>query len=113
MPDYRKMFDSEYLANWDLEDDTTVEISKVVAGEVGGQHGETKSKRPVIYFKSARKGMVLNKTNGKIIAGMYGNLTEKWIGKSITLFVTQCEAFGETVDCIRVRPTVPKREEVA
>jgi len=108
MPDYRKMFDSEYLASWDLDADTTVTISKVVAGEVNGNKGGEKTKRPLVFFTGAKKAMVLNKTNGKLIAGMYGTKTEDWIDKKITLYVAQCEAFKETVDCLRVRPGVPK-----
>lgn len=106
--DYRRMFSSDYLASWDLDADTTVEISNVVAGEVGGNKGEEKQKRPIVFFKGAKKGMVLNKTNGKLIAGMYGSNTDDWTGRKITLYVAQCEAFGETVDAIRVRPGVPK-----
>ena len=108
MSDFRKMFDSEYLASWDLDGDTTVAIAKVVAGEVGGHQGNKKQKRPIVYFEGAKKGMVLNITNGKSIAGMYGNDTDDWIGKQITLFVSTCEAFGEIVDCLRVRAGVPK-----
>ena len=108
MSDYRKMFDSDYLANWDLDGDVTVEISKVVAGEVGGEQGRDKERKPILYFKGATKGMVGNKTNCRIIAGMYGNDTGEWVGRSITLFATTCDAFGDTVDCIRVRPIAPK-----
>ena len=107
MGDYRKMFDSEYLASWDLEKDTTVEMAQVVLGEVQGKNGDA-TKKPILYFKGAKKGMVLNKTNGKIIAAMYGNDTDAWVEKSITLYATTCESFGDTVDCIRVRPGVPQ-----
>ena len=108
MPDYRKMFDSEYIASWDLDDDTTLTIEKVVAGEVGGHQGNEKQKRPIMYFEGAKKGMVVNKTNAKTVAGLYGNDTEAWIGKKITLYVGECEAFGEVMSCLRVRPVVPK-----
>ncbi len=111
MGDYRKMYDSKYLANWDLDKDATVKIKSVVAGEVEGEKGE-KTKCPLVYFAGAQKALVLNKTNGKTIAGMYGTDCDKWAGKSITLFATTCEAFGETKDCIRVRPGVPQ-EKVA
>ena len=107
MPDYRKMFDSDYVASWYLDKDTTVTIDRVVAGQVEGQKGE-KQKRPIVYFKKTEKAMVLNKTNGKIIAGMYGKDTDEWTGMKITLFATTCDAFGDTVDCIRVRPRVPE-----
>ena len=112
MSDYRKMFDSEYLANWDLDGDVTVEIHKVVGGEVRTPDGSTERK-PFLYFKGAKKAMVVNKTNGKIIAGMYGNDSTDWIGKSITLYATTCSGKGgDTVDCIRIRPGVPKTAAV-
>ena len=107
------MYDSEYLASWDLDGDVTVTISKVIAGEVGGHKGEEKEKRPLVYFRGAAKAMVLNKTNGRTIAGMYGKDTDNWIGKAITLFVGSCEAFGETMDCLRIRPGVPKEKAAA
>ena len=107
MPDYRSLFDSDYLANWDLDKDTTVQITKVEVAEIASHNGD-KERRPLVYFKSAKKAMVLNKTNGKLIAGMYGPNTDDWRGKRITLYPTTCEAFGDTVGCIRVRPKVPK-----
>ena len=107
MADYRKMFDSEYIASWDLDKDQTLTIKDVVAAEIEGNKGE-KSKKPIVYFEKTAKGMVLNKTNGKTVAAMYGPNTDDWKGKRITLFASTCEAFGDTVDCIRVRPGVPK-----
>jgi hypothetical protein len=47
--------------------------------------------------------MVMNKTNAKLIASHYGDDTDNWTGKEITLYPTTCQAFGETVPCIRVR----------
>ena len=108
MPDYRTMYDSDYIASWDLDgDDHTLEIERVVAGEVQNKDG--KEKKPIVYFKGRKKGLVLNKTNGKIIAAICGSPnTDQWNGKSITLFATTTTAFGDTVECVRVRPTAPK-----
>jgi len=107
MPDYRKMFDKEYIGSWDLDgNDVTATIKDVKAGELAGQNGR-KSKNPIVYFDGSAKGLVLNKTNSKTIAAMYGTLTEAWIGKSITMYPTKTEMAGETVDCIRIRPGVP------
>jgi hypothetical protein len=105
MPDYRGMFDREYVGSWDLKGDTVVTIAKVEGKELTSQRG--KNKKPVIYFSNTEKAFVCNKTNGKAIAGMYGNKTEDWVGKKITLYPTTTSAGGETVDCIRVRPTIP------
>ena len=107
MPDYRTMFDSDYVASWDLNGDVTVTIEKVEAGEVQNREGG-KQRKPVIHFTEAKKPLVGNKTNCKTIAAMYGKKTEDWKGKKITLYATTCEGFGDVLDCIRVRPEVPK-----
>jgi hypothetical protein len=51
--------------------------------------------------------MVLNKTSAKAIADLYGPKTEEWKGKDIQLFATTCQAFGKTVECIRVNNKAP------
>jgi hypothetical protein len=109
--DYRAMYDGKYVGSWDIAGkDTTVTIAKVEAVEVIGA-GDKHNKRPVLSFTGAQKGLVLNKTNGKIVANMYGNNVEKWVGKKITLYATTCSAFGQTVDCIRVRPQPPRGQD--
>jgi len=102
--DWRSMFDRDYLGHWDLDGrEVTVTIAKVAAATLTSQ-GNRKTKKPVIYFEGKEKGLACNKTNGKIIAQLYGNDTEKWAGKQITLYPTTTTFGIETVDCIRVRP---------
>lgn len=106
--DYRGMFDRDFIGAWDLQGrDVTVTISKVVAATLTAQGGR-KSKKPVVFMDGTEKGFALNKTNAKCIASMYGNNTDNWIGKRVTLYPTQVGFGNETVDAIRVRPTVPK-----
>lgn len=115
MPDYRSMYDRDYLAAFDLGGkDVTVTISRVEGKELTGQGGR-KAKKPVIWFEGKDKGMALNKTNGKTIAAMYSNDTTAWVGKRITLYPTTTSMGGETVDCLRIRPKVPegKKSEAA
>jgi hypothetical protein len=100
------MFDREYIGAWDLPRDVTVIIARVTAGELVGEGGR-KTKKPIVYFEGKDKGFAANKTNCKIIAGMYGTDTAKWIGKAITLYPTTTEMGGKTHDCIRVRPQIP------
>ena len=103
MPDYRALYDSEFLHHYDLKkDEATVEIESVEAGNLVGQGGR-KSKRPLVKFKGAEKALVLNKTNGKAISVLYGNDTEKWPGCKVTIYKAQTSLGGETVDCIRVK----------
>lgn len=110
MTDYRKMFDKEYLGHWDLPEDrdAVVTIAKVEAGELHSP-GKKADKKPIITFERTDKRMVVNATNAKTIAAMYGNHVEDWTGKRIALFRTTTHGpGGQTVDCIRVRPQPPK-----
>lgn len=115
MPDFRSLYDSNYIYAFDLKGrDVTATIGEVKAAKVKDTEGK-EQKKPVLFFREAKdkRGLVLCKTNGKTIAAMYGNLTEKWVGKRITLFATTCEAFGKQVECIRIRPLVPGAKTAA
>ena len=112
MPDVRTMFQKDYLYAFHLDGkDCTVTIERVAQGAVPGRDKatgkETKTKKPLVFFKGKEKPLALNITNVKTIAGMYGFRTEDWLGKRITLFPTTCEAFGKTEECIRIRPKIP------
>ena len=107
MPDYRSMFDRDYIGAWDLNGkDVTVTIAKVERGELTSR-GNKKDHKPVLYFVGKEKALALNKTNAKTVAKLYGNDTSNWIGKAIVIYPTTTEFGKETVDCIRIRPTRP------
>lgn len=109
MPDVRMLFDKEFLYSFDLQGrDVTVVIDRVKAGVLTGVGGK-KNKKPILYFRGKEKGLGLNITNARTIAGMYGGFeSEKWIGKSITLYPSTTTFGDKTVDCIRIRPEVPR-----
>src|ERR1039457_4427886 len=69
----------------------------------------------ILFFKESKddRGLVLCKTNSRLIAGIYGVDTDDWIGERVTLFPARVEAFGETVDAIRIRPTAPGKSAKA
>jgi hypothetical protein len=54
---------------------------------------------------------VLNRTNAKRIAKLYGPDTDKWLGKPITLYPSECDFGDETVPCLRVRPEAPQIDD--
>jgi hypothetical protein len=97
------MFPSEYLCAADLQGkDYTLEIAALEQKDLRMDDGSMEPKW-ILSFKGAEKKMVLNKTNTKLAASILGNETDEWINQSITVFPTTCSAFGETVECIRVR----------
>lgn len=110
MPDYRSMYDRDYIGHFDLPGgkDMTLTIKRVVGGELTAMGGR-KSKKPIVHFKEDVKPLICNKTNAKTIAAMYGNMVEGWAGQRITLFVstTRNPDGGGEVECIRVRPKIP------
>ncbi len=101
------LFPSKYLKASDIpeEEDLAVTITHLTREELG--RDEKKESKPIVYFQEVEKGLVLNTTNGKTIANLYGPKVEDWYGKRIALFVDEVEAFGERVPAIRVRLKVP------
>lgn len=112
MPHWKSMTERDYLFAFDLQGkDVTLTIDRVVGGEIKGTGGK-KSKKPLCYFREGQSGkpLGLNATNCKTIAAMYGNDTDNWIGKRITIFPTVTQFGGEEVECIRVRPRIPENK---
>jgi hypothetical protein len=105
--DFRVLFPSKYLQAADLEGSDQVVTIKIITPVE--EVGQSKDKRPVVYFDGVTKGLVLNKTNAKRIAKLYGNDTAAWIGRPITLYPSECDFGDETVPCLRVRDSVPQR----
>ena len=108
--DLRRMFDSNFLGNWDLlGQDVTVTIERIEGGVVEGEKGR-KDRAPLVHLKGWPKPWVLNKTNMKTILSLHGTLSAaKLRGKRVTLYATTCQGKGGgTVDCIRVRPVLPE-----
>lgn len=103
------MMDREYLGAWDVQADRTAEITDVRAVKLKGNGTVKANKKPVITFKNTEKKLIVGATIGKTIAAMYGPNVEDWVGKKITLYATTTQAMaGDTVECVRVRPTIPK-----
>jgi hypothetical protein len=108
VPDFRTMFDKDYLYAFMLGGrEVTVEIASVKAGKLTGEGGKS-SKKPICHFKGKDKPLALNVTNCKTIAAMYGNDTAAWVGKRITIYPTTTDFGGKTCECIRVRQGIPK-----
>lgn len=112
MTDYRMFYEKDYLGAWNIPEDgdLILTIVKCSQGELNQPGTNKKTKKPVVKFKETEKGMALNATNGKTIAGLYGNKVEDWAGKKIALYKsrTRNPSGGDDVDCLRVRPKPPK-----
>lgn len=104
---YKLLFPSEYVGAHDLNGrDYTVTMASVTVQELMMQGG-VKDKKPVVTFSDAKKKLILNKTNARTVAALYGNDTEAWKGQKITLYPTTTKCGRETVECIRIRDRAP------
>lgn len=88
-----------HLEAADFSKDTAVTIKAVDFASVGSEQ-VTKG---VVLFEEFARGLVLNRTNLKRIVGHHGAETDNWIGKKITLYPSETDFGGKTVECIRVR----------
>lgn len=106
---WRKLDNPDYLGAYSLMDgekrELVATIEKVVIEEVKTDRGSDPCK--VAYIKG-HKPMILNTTNSKIIANMYQSpYIEDWEDKKVTIYIATIKAFGESVECLRIRPTKP------
>jgi hypothetical protein len=106
---WRSMMDKKYLGAWDFPKQGTGKIEAVKGVKLEGIAGRiSANKRPIISFVGIEKKLIVNSSIGEAIEKMYGPQIEDWIGKRITLFASKTQVSGREVDCVRVRPNIPK-----
>lgn len=91
-------FPSKYVAAADLRGaPVQVTIANVTIEELEGK------KKLILWFTGQRKGLMLNKTNAKVIAKLYGDEVSAWFNRTITIYPSECSYKGDIVPCIRVK----------
>ncbi|WP_186157921.1 hypothetical protein [Burkholderia gladioli] len=112
---WKRLINPDYIGAYALnpDEDLTVTIDYVRREQISGADGK-KEECTVAHLKG-HKPLILNATNSKSIHKLYGPYIEDWEGKQITLYASTTKAFGETVECLRIRPTVarPTRPKIA
>ena len=106
----KEMYPSKYLKADDVDEqggEVSALIKTVRLEEMQDNEG-AKEDKPVLYFNNVPKGMVLNKTNADRISAAYGDESDGWRGKPVTLYTEQVTAFGKTTNAIRLRVAKPK-----
>lgn len=102
-------FPTKYLAAADLGGrEYKLRIKSVETEQM--RDGTTK---PIVYFMGAEKGLTLNKTNANVISDMYGDDTDGWTGKEVTLYPCRVDFQGKRVDAIRVKFIQPPPRRTA
>lgn len=90
-------------------EELVAEMISVSIEEIRDQKGAMEQV-PVLRFVNAPP-MVLNITNTKVIAGIYGDSYAGWEGESIQVFATLVRAFGQEQMALRVRNFRPHIEQ--
>jgi hypothetical protein len=105
---WKKLVDPRFIGAYALPngDDLTVTIERVQLEEITMMGG--KKEDHTVAYLAGNKPMILNVTNSKSIHKLYGPFIEDWAGKQITLFASTAKFGGEMVECVRIRPSVPK-----
>ena len=101
---WKKLTNPNYIGAEILQpgQELKVTIDKVVKEQVKTAEGTQEC--IVAYFKGGTKGMILNKTNCKIITSVIEPpYIEQWIGKSIIIYAAKVKAFGGIVEALRVK----------
>ncbi len=104
---WKKLVNPLYIGAYSLNpnEDLLVRIMHV-GREIVVSTGGKKEECTVAHLES-NKPMILNATNSKTIAKLYGSYIEDWCGKYIMLYASKTNLAGEQVECLRIRPTVP------
>lgn len=82
-------------------------IEEIAEEEVGGEP------KLVVHFEETEQLLVLNKTNGSILAEKWADDMEIWYGKQILLKADKTQFSGKLVACIRVEPVDKKATKAA
>jgi len=61
------------------------------------------SRKPALSFHGRSKQLVINKTNGSLLAAWFGDDTDQWTGREIEIYADKAPMQGRIVDCLRVR----------
>ena len=108
---FKKLQNPDFLGTYALEDgkDIILTIDFVRQEKVTGSDGKSEE-CIVCHWKEQQKPMILNSTNCKMIAKLIGSpYIEDWSGKKIQIGSERVKAFGDVVDALRVRKTLPKQ----
>lgn len=106
---WKKLTNPDYLGAYSLDEgeERTVTIKSVKQEMITGNQG--KKEEALVMYLEGEKPMILNRTNAKQIEKVLKTgFIENWVGRSIIVYATPVQAFGDTVEALRVKPYAPK-----
>lgn len=111
------LFPSKWLKTSDIEiedeEGNLVNPTYTIERVEEGEFGPNKDLKLVIEFSETEKKFILNKTNLGTLVSLYGDETDDWVGKRVTLFTAPAVFEGKTVQSIRIRNRTSKSKAPA
>ena len=110
---WRKFHNPEYIGAYAFQPGERKIVTVKSAGveSVAGNGGKREDCL-VVHFTENEKPLICNVTNSKAIEKVCGSgYIEDWKGVKIELYVTEVQAFGDTVEAVRVKQTAPRIEK--
>lgn len=110
---WKKLTNPDYIGAYSLQpgEERTVEILNVVRKMVKGPDG--KSEECTVANLKNEKPFILNATNCKTLTKIYGTpFIEHWVGKQIIIYAAKIKAFGEEMEALRIKNTLPPLPEL-
>ena len=105
-----QMFPKKYATGSDLEGPVTLSIKMVQAEKMRSFSGGD-TRKWVIYFDGARRGVVLSRTLAEQIAEALGaDDTDHWIGREVELYPDPVMVAGKQRIAIRARAAANGKE---
>jgi hypothetical protein len=98
---------SKYLRAEDLKADKKFRIKEVTVEVIG--NGADKEQKLTVWFTNDPRGLVLNKTNNRVLRGAFGDDVSGWKDKIVVVFPTTVEFRGKMVPGLRIRIPAPKQ----
>jgi len=112
---WREFHPTDYIGAYafDPGEEKVLTIKEAKHEKVKDNNGRTEDCL-VVHWKEDEKPLIVNVTNSKAITKVAGSpYIEDWSGTTVALYTTEVQAFGETVEAVRVRQTAPKLQKPA
>ena len=100
---------SRFLKADDIKGERKFRIKEVTVETVGD--GADKKQKLIAWFTNDKRGLVVNKTNNRVLRGAFGDDVAGWQNKIIVVFTMMVSMRGQLVPGLRVRIPPPKQAQ--
>lgn len=114
---WKRLVNPDYLGAYSLDNgnggytDIVATIAAVKVENIVGADGKREDCMVMRFVERDIKPMIVNVTNAKMLAKLFKTpYIEDWSGRKIQIGVESVKAFGDVVDALRVRKTLPREE---